>query len=317
MDGFQGREKEAVVLSLVRSNRKGIFMIVLVIRRILHPKVHSFFSFQGEVGFLAEDRRINVAVTRARRHIAIVCDTHTVQNHAFLKSLIDHVTRRGEVRTAFEYIHDIVPQNYMHDHKEGRTNTSATRQKVSDQPPNKGKQGKKMAAAQCGGISSAKEKHQKSTKTTPAKGEENKNTYSEIKKQVELFLKDGDRTELQFPSFFNSHDRLLVHQVAEELGLSHESKGEDKDRYITVSRPVKPVLAKQLITEDDEEKVHLNPSESPQELLPQPSLDLKGLHLERMEREQQKREENAQQRRQQKSTPTASLSKKNKSTKGL
>ncbi|KAK7880609.1 hypothetical protein WMY93_032760, partial [Mugilogobius chulae] len=93
VDGFQGREKEAVVLSLVRSNRK------------------------GEVGFLAENRRINVAVTRARRHIAVVCDTQTVQNHPFLKSLIDHMTQSGEVRTAFEYLQDIVPQNYTRDHK--------------------------------------------------------------------------------------------------------------------------------------------------------------------------------------------------------
>lgn len=283
---------------------------------ILHPRVHYFFSFLGEVGFLAEDRRINVAVTRARRHIAIVCDTHTVQNHAFLKSLIDHVTQHGEVRTAFEYINDIVPQNYTHDHKEVKTNTSATRQKVKDQPPNQAKQGKKIAAASCGNINAANEKRQESAKTTPTKEEENKGRYSEIKKQVELFLKDRDRTELQFPSFFNSHDRLLVHQVAEELGLTHESKGEGKDRHITVLRPVKPVLPEQLIPEEEKEKVHPNPSESMQELVHQPPLDLKGLYLERMKREQQKREDNAQQTKQQNSTPPASSSKKNKSAKG-
>lgn len=258
-----------------------------------------------------------MAVTRARRHIAIVCDTHTVQNHAFLKSLIDHVTQRGEVRTAFEYISDIVPQNYTHDRKEGKANTSAAGAKVKDQPPNKTKPGKKMAAVGCGNINTANEKHQKSTKTMLTKEEENKSRYHEIKKQVELFLKDGDRTELQFPSCFNSHDRLLVHQVAEELGLSHESKGEGKDRHITVSRPVKPALAEQLPPEEEKEKVLLNPSESTQEPQRQPPVDLKSLHLERMEREQQKREENAEQRKQQNSAPPASTAKKNKSAKGL
>ncbi|TNN00243.1 hypothetical protein fugu_011489 [Takifugu bimaculatus] len=292
VDGFQGREKEAVVLSLVRSNRK------------------------GEVGFLAEDRRINVAVTRARRHLAIVCDTRTVQNHAFLKSLIDHVTRRGEVRTAFEYIHDIVPQNYTHDHKGGKTNTSAPKQKVKDQPPSKERQEKKTPTGSCSNVKAGNKKTQKPTETALMKEEENKNRYSEIRKQVELFLKDRDGNELQFPSFFTSHDRLLVHQVAEELGLTHESTGEGKDRRITVSRPVKPVLAEQLTPEEEEADVRSKPSESTQELLRQPQLGLKELHLERMEREQQRREENAQQRRQQSNTPPAPSSKKTKSAKG-
>lgn len=283
---------------------------------VFYIQEYIIFLFPGEVGFLAEDRRINVAVTRARRHIAIVCDTHTVQSHPFLKSLIDHVTQHGEVRTAFEYLRDIVPQNYTHDHKEGKTDTPATRQKVKGQPPSKATQGKKMAAASCASINAANETHQKPPTTMPTKEEQNKSRYSEIKKQVELFLEDKERTELQFPPSFNSHERLLIHQVAEELGLMHESKGEGKYRHITVSRPVKAAPAEQL-TPEGKEQVQPNPSESTQELLLQLPVDLKGLHLERMEREQQKREEKAQQRRQQNSAPPASSSKKNKSAKGL
>ncbi|KAG0170817.1 hypothetical protein DFQ28_001640 [Apophysomyces sp. BC1034] len=54
VDGFQGREKEAILLSLVRSND------------------------EGEVGFLAEKRRLNVAMTRAKRHLCVICDSETL-----------------------------------------------------------------------------------------------------------------------------------------------------------------------------------------------------------------------------------------------
>uniref|UniRef100_A0A8C3AA77 DNA-binding protein SMUBP-2 n=1 Tax=Cyclopterus lumpus TaxID=8103 RepID=A0A8C3AA77_CYCLU len=288
VDGFQGREKEAVVLSLVRSNRKGV------------------------VGFLAEDRRINVAVTRARRHIAVVCDTQTVQTHAFLKSLIKHMTEFGEVRTAFEYIQDIVPQNYTRDHKDTKANTSATsststKQKVKDQPPNRSKQQQKK----CPGSSSnenaaATEKHTKSCMTALTEEEQKKNRCAEIRVQVESFLKDLSQKELQFPSSFNSHDRLLVHQIAEELGLVHESKGEGKDRCIMVARPLVSTPEKETIP---------NPQSEP---MCQPTLDLKSLHLDRMKREQQKREEHAQKKQQQNNFPPAQAqsSKKPKSAKG-
>ncbi|KAL7283392.1 hypothetical protein ACG7TL_002822 [Trametes sanguinea] len=62
VDGMQGREKEAVIISLVRSNDK------------------------REVGFLKDKRRLNVAMTRARRHLCVVGDSSTVQHGSpFLK----------------------------------------------------------------------------------------------------------------------------------------------------------------------------------------------------------------------------------------
>lgn len=79
VDGFQGREKEAVVISLVRSNPR------------------------GEVGFLADKRRLNVAVTRARRHVAIIGDSATVANHPFLEKLVEYIQTHGEHRSAWEY----------------------------------------------------------------------------------------------------------------------------------------------------------------------------------------------------------------------
>ena len=82
MDSFQGREKEAILLSLVRANDN------------------------GEVGFLNDDRRINVAVTRARRAVVITCDSATVSRHKFLKDLVEYGEEHGEIRSAIaEYSH--------------------------------------------------------------------------------------------------------------------------------------------------------------------------------------------------------------------
>nr|XP_057932312.1 DNA-binding protein SMUBP-2 isoform X1 [Doryrhamphus excisus] len=274
VDGFQGREKEAVVLSLVRSNRK------------------------GEVGFLAEDRRINVAVTRARRHVAIVCDTQTVQNHAFLKTLVHHVTEYGEVRTAFEYIQDLVPQNYVRDHKDTKTDTSASQKEKKAKPIQKKSNGSNHTKN-----GHKQDKHITMSASTLIDEEQNKNRESEIRRMVEDFAKDLNQSEVDFPPSFTSHDRLLVHQIAEELGLNHESKGEGKDRCITISKHVPPKPPESAAVEQEEvleEKVGAAASQEKDippnaESSNQNPFDLKSLHLERMKREQQKREQKKQQ----------------------
>ncbi|KAI4229265.1 MAG: hypothetical protein L6R36_001013 [Xanthoria steineri] len=75
VDGFQGREKEAVVVSLVRSNGK------------------------GEVGFLGDRRRLNVAMTRPKRHLCVVGDSETVSKESrFLKEWMGHLEEHADLR---------------------------------------------------------------------------------------------------------------------------------------------------------------------------------------------------------------------------
>ncbi|KAI0336542.1 P-loop containing nucleoside triphosphate hydrolase protein [Cubamyces sp. BRFM 1775] len=77
VDGMQGREKEAVIISLVRSNDK------------------------REVGFLKDKRRLNVAMTRARRHLCVIGDSSTVQHGSpFLKKWMAWLEANADVRYA-------------------------------------------------------------------------------------------------------------------------------------------------------------------------------------------------------------------------
>lgn len=305
------------------------------------------FIIPGEVGFLAEDRRINVAVTRARRHLTVVCDSQTVRNHDFLKSLVDYMTEHGEMRTAFEYLEDVVPQNYTREGpKEGSKQAPSVRQKSKGEP-GKGKEmrGEAGRKAESGGKPKGKDSQGKGPGSKPLSGpgrpgdgnqnddqEQKQKKQEEIRQQIQNFQQDASQMELCFPVTLNSHERLLVHQISEELGLKHESQGEGKNRHITVSKPSTKLQEPQEPSSvgNEELKPQLGQGETKAEeaSVTHPGhqgaaagagVDLKSLHLERMRREQQKREEKArlsQQQQQQRGEAAAAAGKSQQGKKG-
>ncbi|MDE6340081.1 MAG: C-terminal helicase domain-containing protein, partial [Muribaculaceae bacterium] len=67
VDGFQGQERDVIVISLVRSNE------------------------DGNIGFLRDLRRMNVAMTRARMKLLIIGDVATLASHPFYRRLHDYI----------------------------------------------------------------------------------------------------------------------------------------------------------------------------------------------------------------------------------
>ena len=67
VDGFQGQERDVILISLVRAND------------------------EGQIGFLRDLRRMNVAITRARMKLIILGDASTMTRHPFYKKLYEYI----------------------------------------------------------------------------------------------------------------------------------------------------------------------------------------------------------------------------------
>jgi ATP-dependent RNA/DNA helicase IGHMBP2 len=78
VDAFQGQERDAIVISFVRSNNN------------------------QEVGFLSDIRRTNVAMTRARKKLIMIGDSATLGSHPFYLELIEFLQVNGFYRSVFE-----------------------------------------------------------------------------------------------------------------------------------------------------------------------------------------------------------------------
>ncbi|KEO74484.1 AAA domain-containing protein [Anditalea andensis] len=80
IDGFQGQERDIIVISLVRSNPK------------------------GEIGFLSDTRRMNVALTRAKRKLVVIGDSATISHHPFYQSFLKYVENHSLYKSIYEFL---------------------------------------------------------------------------------------------------------------------------------------------------------------------------------------------------------------------
>jgi predicted DNA helicase len=79
IDGFQGEERDVIYISLVRSNEN------------------------GEIGFLNDLRRMNVAITRARKKLVVIGDSATIGGSTFYQAFLNYCEENGLYRSAWEF----------------------------------------------------------------------------------------------------------------------------------------------------------------------------------------------------------------------
>lgn len=79
IDSFQGQEKENIIVSLVRSND------------------------DGDIGFLKDYRRMNVAITRAKEQLIVIGDSATIGADRFFNEFLSYVEKHGTYRTVWEF----------------------------------------------------------------------------------------------------------------------------------------------------------------------------------------------------------------------
>lgn len=80
VDGFQGQEKDIIYLSLVRSNDN------------------------AQIGFLKDYRRMNVALTRARKKLVVIGDSATLGNDSFFGAFLDYAEKNNAYHSAWEWM---------------------------------------------------------------------------------------------------------------------------------------------------------------------------------------------------------------------
>ncbi len=79
IDSFQGQEKDVIYISLTRSNA------------------------EQQIGFLADIRRMNVAMTRARKKLVVIGDSATIGQHGFYNGFLDYIESLGRYHSVWEW----------------------------------------------------------------------------------------------------------------------------------------------------------------------------------------------------------------------
>ncbi|KAM3134145.1 hypothetical protein pb186bvf_013766 [Paramecium bursaria] len=179
VDGFQGREKECIIISMVRSNNK------------------------KEVGFLNESRRMNVAITRAKRFVCLIGNSDTVSSDIFLNNLINYFQEFGDLRSASQYLGDDRIKIKIADKKQ---------QQIQQKQK---KQDKKIKQQQQKQI--VKDQHQNENDLQKQK------QIDDYEEQIINFI-NANIEEIKFYNL-NAFQRKILHDLSEKQRLNHQSIG--------------------------------------------------------------------------------------------
>jgi superfamily I DNA and/or RNA helicase len=215
VDGFQGGEREAVVLSLVRSS---------------DPSSSRGGVSGGGIGFLKDDRRQNVAVTRAKRHLAVICDSDTVSQSKFIQSLLLWIETHGEQRSAMEFLAEKeLESDFRH------AQTELLKMVEASLAVHDGDNAKPQPEA------AELSKKPKTAEEQMLEDSQRKSLLDEIARFSETAPLGQ---EMALSSELSSFDRRVIHEFAEQNGLGHRSEGEGSHRRIilTILKKVEPVL---------------------------------------------------------------------------
>jgi superfamily I DNA and/or RNA helicase len=80
IDSFQGQERDIVYISMTRSNT------------------------ESKIGFLSDIRRMNVAMTRARKKLVVIGDSGTLSQLPFYADFITYAEKRDAYKSAWEFV---------------------------------------------------------------------------------------------------------------------------------------------------------------------------------------------------------------------
>jgi len=236
VDGFQGGEREAVILSLVRSSERG---------------------GKDGIGFLRDERRLNVAVTRAKRHCALICDCETVSQNEFIKSLIDWIEEKGSYHSAMEFVSDDSDRNQTHFHNITTSSTAVCSRPNTKKHPDI-QISKQMALT--------KNRIADPNSPVTARGKEySESSRSKMMEEINTFASSGRKgDELSLGDNLPSLDGVVARELAQQLGLGvidHKDRGivlsiiKDSNS-ISIKNPTdellkKPTKFSNLAVEDD------------------------------------------------------------------
>lgn len=214
VDSFQGREKEVICISLVRSNEG------------------------GDIGFLADARRLNVAMTRAKSLLVIVCDSETVCTNEVMERVVSYAETRGLYRSAVVEFTDIV--GTFSQSRRPKEAIVADKSRVKSKGGKHAKDADREAKVDREGRGN--EEMNKQTKDQAMQDKNRRNVDAEeeeklriwVTEEMEKFANNDMIVEKRFSSRMSAFERRLVHEAAEELGIQHAICGSGNKRLVRV-----------------------------------------------------------------------------------